>query len=111
MSNFFKGFYSSVKSLSRGEEVLSDRRKFTYIFFAFAFIHTVSAVFFIILHNGLLIAFNILAVFLYFGLISLAQKKHYLMVSLIAEIEVLASVSLISFTYGSMLGRCHLLFL
>lgn len=104
MLKFFKGMYTYIRSLSRGEEVLSDRRKFTYIFFAFAFVHTVSAVFFGILHNSLLLTFNILAVLLYFGLISLAQKKHYLMVSLIAEIEVLAAVTLISFTYGSMLG-------
>ncbi|MBR3039680.1 MAG: GGDEF domain-containing protein [Lachnospiraceae bacterium] len=101
---FFKGIYNYIASLSRGEEVLSDRRKFTYIFSAFAFVHTVSAVFFIILHNSLLITFNILSVLLYFGLISLARKKHYLMVSLISEIEVLLAVTLISFTYGSMLG-------
>ena len=104
MLNFIKGIYRSIKNLSSGEEILSDRRKFSYICVSFAIIHIVSLVFFAILKNELLVAFHVLAIILYFGLLSLAKKKHYFIVSLIAEIEVLAAVSLISFSYGSMLG-------
>ncbi len=104
MINFLKGIYRNIKSLSTGEEVLSDRRKFNYICICFAIIHVVSLVFFAILKNELLVAFHIFAILLYFGLLSLAKKKHYFIVSLIAEIEVLFAVSLISFSYGSMLG-------
>ena len=110
MLTFFKNVYSYIKLLSRGEEVLSDRRKFTYIFFSFAFIHLFSVVVFSILRNPLFVTFNVLAIFLYLGLISLAKKKHYLLISMIAEIEVLAAVTLISFTYGSMIGYSFYLF-
>ena len=108
--SFFKNVYNYIHSLSRGEEVLSDRRKFTYIFSSFAFIHLFSVVIFSILKNPLFVTFNVLAIFLYLGLISLAKKKHYLMVSMIAEIEVLVSVSLISFTYGTIIGYSFYLF-
>ena len=104
MLNFFAGIYTYIHNLSTGEEVLSDRRKFAYIFWAFAIIHVASAVFFVLLGNSKLVVMNVLAIFLYFGLLSLARKKLYLLVSLIAEIEVLFAVTLISFTYGSMLG-------
>ena len=104
MAGFVKNFFVSVSNLSKGEEVLPNRRKFNYIFGSFMFVHIASAVFFSLLSDKLLVAFNILAVFLYLGLISLAKKKHYFLVSLIAELEVLAAVSLISFRYGSMLG-------
>ena len=69
MLSFFKNVYSYIKLLSRGEEVLSDRRKFTYIFFSFAFIHLFSVVVFSILRNPLFVTFNVLAIFLYLGLI------------------------------------------
>ena len=104
MLKFFNGIFTYIHNLSTGEEVLSDRRKFTYIFWSFALIHVASAVFFVLLGNTKFVVINVLAIFLYFGLLSLAKKKHYLMVSLIAEIEVLVAIALISFSYGSMLG-------
>jgi diguanylate cyclase (GGDEF) domain len=104
MINFIRGIYRAIKNLSSGEEILSDRRKFNYICISFAIIHIASLVFFAILGNKLLITFHVLAIILYFGLYSLAKKKHYFIVSIIAEIEVLAAVTLISFSYGSMLG-------
>ena len=104
MLKFFNGIFTYIHNLSTGDEVLSDRRKFTYIFWSFALIHVASAVFFVLLGNTKFVVINVLAIFLYFGLLSLAKKKHYLMVSLIAEIEVLVAIALISFSYGSMLG-------
>ena len=104
MLKFFNGIFTYIHNLSTGEEVLSDRRKFTYIFWSFALIHVASAVFFVLLGNTKIVVMNVLAIFLYFGLLSLAKKKHYLMVSLIAEIEVLVAIAFISFSYGSMLG-------
>ncbi len=104
MLRLFKGIRNYIHNLSTGEEVMSDRRKFTWMFIGFIFIHIASTVFFAILQNQLLVAFHVVAIIGYFGLISLAQKKHFFAVSLICEIEALIAVMLVSFTYGSLLG-------
>ena len=105
MIKLLKNSYSFIKNLSKGEEVLSSRKKFTYVLSCFLIIHIASAIFFAILHDELLVAFHIIAFFLYLGMISLAQKKHFIVVGLVMVLEALVAVSLISFKYGgSLLG-------
>ena len=101
---FVKNFITYIQNLSKGEEVLSDRRKFTWMFIGFIVIHIASTVFFSILQNQLLVAFHVIAILIYVGLISLAQKKHFFACSLICAVESLIAVMLVSFTYGSLLG-------
>ncbi|MBE5885380.1 MAG: GGDEF domain-containing protein [Lachnospiraceae bacterium] len=103
MPALFKNFVTYIKNLINGEEYISDRTKLTYTMATLSFVHVLIAIFFAFWGNTWLILYNIASFFLYQWLMDMAKKKHYVVVTILACIEIVIFVLITSFTIGTIM--------
>lgn len=103
MPALIKNIVTYIKNLINGEEYISDRTKVAYTLITISFIHVIIAVFFAFFGNTWLAIYNVGSFFLYQWLLEVVKKKHYILATNIACIEIVFFVLFTTFLIGTVM--------